>query len=97
MAIPDIPISTGDVDRVLDLGTELYAHVNIAGGYLMLTELPHTVNIEDVAYKMHIFEPRTGTVNQEQDNEDSLTFCVTSALSQCLQESNTCFCNKIFS
>ena len=50
LTLSDIPLSTDDVDHILDVGTILYSEVNINGIYLMTTELPNAVTIEDVSY-----------------------------------------------
>ena len=91
LAYTDIPSSSDDVDHFLDLGTKLYSEVNVNENYLMTTELPNAVDIEGVLYEVDILEPRSGTLSQTSDHLDSLSFCITSALTYSFRDSNTCF------
>ena len=79
-----------DVDRFLQLGTDLFNSIN-QGQPLLITELPNEIILENGKVKVDYRDPRCGILSQSSDNTAAMSFEVGSALNKSLIESNTCF------
>ena len=81
------PQTSSDVDHIPQLGTDLYHSVCFHNNYMLVDDIPATVNIEDRTLSLDIKEPRGGVVSQSVDDLNALTFSV--ALKLCFDDS--CF------
>jgi hypothetical protein len=81
------PQASSDVDHILQLGTDLYHSVCFHNNYMLVDDIPATVNIEDRTLSLDIKDPRGGVVSQRVLN--ALTFSV--ALKLCFDESARVF------
>ena len=79
-----------DVDRLLELGTDLFTSIGL-DQHLLISELPPDVSVENRSLAVTYLEPRSGLLSQTDDNSDALSFSIASALERSLFESNSCF------
>ena len=79
------------VDNILQIGTSLYTRICLHGGYLLVTELPDEVLINDTHIKLVLHHSRSGMILSKLDEPKALTFTLSSALQKCFQEEKTCF------
>ena len=92
----DKPKYSADVDLILEKGTKLYSSICANNGhdgsnYLLITELPKTVVIEERTIKLTLCDPLSGMLSHNSNDAEALTFCLQSALEKSFQESITCF------
>jgi len=85
----DVPKQPSDVDALIDDGTRLYNDIGLDKGGMTIAEVPSCVCMRDNEYKLSFRESRGGLVAQNCDDNDSLTFCVKSALCSAIEEACT--------
>lgn len=86
-----IPKTRDEIDNILLRGTDLYHKVCTTDGYMLITEFPENIFIENESFSITMKDPMSGLVEQESDNSDALTFTLESALHQSLAHSETSF------
>lgn len=79
-----------DVDDLLQRGTDLFMSIGIQQ-HLLISELPTEISIVNRSFSVTYLEPRSGMVSQKNDDANSLSFTITSALRNGLADSNACF------
>lgn len=91
LSSPDNPKSPKDVDDILEMGTSVYRSVCTHDGFMFVTELSGTLLIGNTHFEVSMQAPRSGMVTQEDDNKDSQTFSLESAIQFCFEDSPKCF------
>lgn len=92
LTLNDIPKSVQEVDNILHKGTTTYqslAHDD--NEYLLITDFPDRVSIENEIFDLSARNPISGMVLQEIDHLDSLTLKLDSAVEQGFGIAPTCF------
>ena len=77
-----IPKSECEIDNFLQKGTSLYHILCSHGGFMLVTEFPELVRLDNEDFNLKIKDPRSGMISQELDDHDSLTFTLKSAVEQ---------------
>ncbi|CAG2214649.1 unnamed protein product [Mytilus edulis] len=85
------PSTPSDVDHILQLGTDLYHSISTHRGYMLINEIPSTVNLAGRSLHFRVIESRGGSTAHAVDDLDALCFSIKGALKRCYEESDMCF------
>ena len=85
----DTPKCPSDVDALLYEGTALFNLITSNQSGMTISELPSTVSISNRAFNLSFYGTRSGVVSQKTNDMETLTYCVKSALHDCIGESTT--------
>ena len=86
-----IPKSECETDNFLQKGTSLYHILCSHGCFMLITEFPELVRIDNDDFNLKVKDPRSGMTSQKLDDHDSVTFTLESAVEQSFAVARTCF------
>ena len=77
--------------HILQFGTDLCHSICTNRSYMLVNEIPSTVDIAGRSLHYHVIESRGGSTAHAVDDLDALCISIRGALKHCYEESDMCF------